>query len=380
MPRSLTWRLATSEKFWRYFAFFNRAPPAQPVALGKAKSILVIRPDEIGDVILTTPFLRELRRNAARAWITVVVKPACANLLEHCPHVDEIAVYDWEARVSPDSPPWPLRRAAWSLAWQRLRARKFELCLLPRRDPDTYGARFLALFAGAREIVAFIGDPDGSAVEHRFPSPILTRTYFDADVRHEVQHNLELLRLLGGGVNDERLELELTESDRAFANDVLPAGGPYAAFAPGARAQFRRWPVARFENLAARLKMEHGLTPVLVGADGDPVFTGGVSLLGRATLRQSAAVIARSRIFVGNDTGTKHLAAAVRTPVIEISSYRTGGDPLHHNSPDRFHAWGVPHRIVRPSAGAGLHAIDEVNVAAVRNACAELLLQECASC
>jgi hypothetical protein len=59
-------------------------------ALTEARRILVIRPDEIGDVILTSPFLRDLRQAAPGAKITLLVKPACYPLVQHCPHADAV--------------------------------------------------------------------------------------------------------------------------------------------------------------------------------------------------------------------------------------------------------------------------------------------------
>ena len=71
-----------------------------------------VRVDEIGDVVLTTPFLRELRRNVPMAHITLVVKPGVANLVQTSPHVDQILTYDWLHRrpyLRPDRYPRLLR-------------------------------------------------------------------------------------------------------------------------------------------------------------------------------------------------------------------------------------------------------------------------------
>ena len=59
-------------------------------SLEGVRRVLILRLDEIGDVVMTTPLLRELRRNAPGAWITLVVKPATRNLVGRCPHVNEV--------------------------------------------------------------------------------------------------------------------------------------------------------------------------------------------------------------------------------------------------------------------------------------------------
>ena len=60
----------------------------------KINKILIIRLDEIGDVVMTTPFIRELRRNFPKANITLIVKSQTFNLIELCPYVDEILTFN----------------------------------------------------------------------------------------------------------------------------------------------------------------------------------------------------------------------------------------------------------------------------------------------
>ena len=64
-----------------------------------------------------------------------------------------------------------------------------------------------------------------------------------------------------------------------------------------------------------------------------------INLVGKTNIRQAAALIARSNLFIGNDSGLMHIAAAVSTPVIEISSFPKNGDNTHATSPIRFGAW-----------------------------------------
>jgi len=79
------------------------------------------------------------------------------------------------------------------------------------------------------------------------------------------------------------------------------------------------------------------------------------------------------QVIVGNDSGLKHLAAVAGVPVVEISGLRSNADPGHPNSPQRFHAWGVPYRVYT-SKGEGFLAIEEVLEDSVRRACADLLV------
>ena len=76
------------------YRFSRDAALQSKVLLDQIRSVLLLRLDEIGDVVLTTPLLRELRRNMPHAWITLVVKPGVLNLVELCPHVNEILTFD----------------------------------------------------------------------------------------------------------------------------------------------------------------------------------------------------------------------------------------------------------------------------------------------
>ena len=100
-------------------------------------------------------------------------------------------------------------------------------------------------------------------------------------------------------------------------------------------------------------------------------------------LGETAALLKLVHLFVGNDSGPLHMAAAVGTPVVEISGLPDGEDPESDFSPDRFGPWGVPNRVVRPgktarsawSARDDVRAlrIEEVSVDQVYDAAVDLI-------
>src|SRR5438552_1577954 len=100
--------------------------------------ILVIKPDEIGDVLLASAFLRELRNTFPKAWICLVVKPSVYNLVEYCPYINELTTYDWRS-------PRYLGRLqgswrAFQFVRRRLRSLRFDMAIIPRWDADFYHA------------------------------------------------------------------------------------------------------------------------------------------------------------------------------------------------------------------------------------------------
>ncbi|MEM1995641.1 MAG: glycosyltransferase family 9 protein [Thermoplasmatales archaeon] len=358
--------------------------------LSQVKRVLVIRLDEIGDVVMTTPFLRELRRNLPDAWITLVVKPQVYNLVELCPYVNEVLTYDWSTNryLRPLQRHWRALKLARQHLWQR----HFDLAIIPRWDADHYHATFVAYFSGAPWRVGYSENVNdrkqrlNGGFDH-----LLTRVLNDNTVKHEVEHNLEVICFLGGEVREDRLELWLGEEDEAFAERVLKSHGvrdgePLIAFAPGAGAPKRMWPISNFIELGAWLKREYNAYIVAVGRPGEEQLgqelqrrlgDRAINVVGQTTLRQTAALLKCCQLFVGNDAGPMHLAAAAGVPVVEISCHPLNGSPLHPDSPECFGPWGVPHVVLqleKPLApcsegceAAQAHCILGVTVARVKD-------------
>lgn len=369
----------------------------QPIDLTLVKRVLVVRPDEIGDLVLTTPFLRELRRLLPDAWITLVVNPITYNLVERCPHVSQILVYD--QRVSRRWRPFVLPTRAFVLAHRQLRSQGFDLALLPRWDTDGYYSALLSYFSGATWRLGYSEQiTERKRGLNRGFDRLLTHALNDRNPKHEVKRSLDLVRYLGGRTHDEHLELWLSAEDEAFAEQMLGAGYlpsiPLVAFGVGAGAAQRRWLIENFVTLGAWLKQccqanilvvggraEQALGRQLAYALGDGVM----DMTGRSTLRQTAALLKHCDLYVGNDAGPMHLAAAAGIPVVEISSFPRGGPSWHWNSPLRFSPWGVPHRVLQPEkacppceeacAATKPHCIKNVTAEQAQQAVAEMLAQ-----
>lgn len=334
------------------FAAARRGRPASgPLpAPGDLRHVLIVRLDSAGDLVLTSPLLRELRRNVPQARVTLAVRPALLDLAAACPHID--AAVAWEgADLRPRS---ALR--AWRHAKKFAAAHwpdaPFDLALLPRWEDDGASAALLAMAARARCRVGY------------HERPLLTQVCPDGPARHEVQRSLDVLRWLGGRVDDDRLELWIADADRQAASALLAAQGAgpsdvVVAVAPGAGSAHRRWPAGRFAAVAEWCLATRGGWIVVVGDEEDRAAgeliaarAGArvINAAGRVPLRVTAALLERSVLFIGNDSGPMHLAAAAGTPVVEVSCHPQGGAPGHHNAPERFGPWRVPHVVVRPDA------------------------------
>jgi heptosyltransferase-2 len=325
--------------------------------------VLVVRLDELGDAVMTTAFLRELRRAAPGARVTLVVNPATRALFDACPHVDAVLTMRVAGPVAlrPLVLPW----RAWRVARRVRRAGAPDVALLPRWGTDSVYATYLAYFSGARARVGYSEQVDARRRRlNRGYDRLLTHALPFTGWRHDVEHALGVLDALGAPPVDASLELWPGAADDAFAARALAAAGagdgPLVALGPsGGHSALKQWPAARFAALADRLRAELGARVVLVGGPGEEALGEAVAaacavrplaLVGRTTLPQLAAVLRRCALYVGNDAGPLHVAAAAGTAVVGV---------FGSSDPTRFGPWGPRARVVwRPPPCAPVYQAD----------------------
>lgn len=364
--------------------------------LSQVKRVLVVRLDEIGDVVMTTPFLRELRRLLPDAWITLVVKPSVYNLVELCPYVNEVLTYDWRgARLcQPLQRHWRALRLAWKHLWQG----RFDLAILPRWDTDGYHGTYLLYFSGARWRIGYSENVTAAKKRDNMGfDRMLTHVLEDNTLKHDVEHNLDVIRFLGGHVQDQRLELWVDDQDKNFADEVLGCsevepGDLLVALCPGAGARKRQWPIHKYAEICLWLRSKYQARLLIVGGPGEEPLgrelqskfgSSAINVVGKTTLRHATAMLKRASLYVGSDAGAMHIAAAVGTPVVELSCHPETGSPYGSNSPSRFGPWCANRKIIQPrDPGLGCseecvadvpHCILGISVDRVKEAVYELL-------
>jgi heptosyltransferase-2 len=371
----------------------GRGEPVDPAAV---RRLLVVRLDEIGDAVMNVPLLRALRSRFPEAHVTAVVRPAAAALLAPCPYVDALHVLDTPAHGI--SRVLGRYRRALAFARAHFPSEPFDLAVVPRWEVDKYFATCLAYWSGARWRVGYSEHVSREKeIKNHGWDRLLTHPLPGGHGEHEVRRALGVAAFLGARVDDDALELWTTPGDEAAADRLLDAAGvvpgtPLVALAPGAGLPRRQWPAACLAEVGRRLAEHDGLRPLVLGSPDDRplgaviaarVGPAAVDLTGRASLRETVSLLRRCRLFVGNDSGPMHLAAAAGTPVVEVSCHPHGGDPEHPNAPERFGPWGTTGAVVRPEAprppctdgcaSAEPHCILEVSVDAVYGATQSLL-------
>lgn len=290
-----------------------RGPKLPPDAPGR---IALIKPSALGDIIQALPVLTALRLLYPRTHITWIVNKVYAELLAGHPHLDAVLPFDRGA-FGRGVPLARMLRYAWH--WGRqLRRGGFEWAIdlqgLLRSGLMTWGT-------GAAVRVGLCGAREGSmlAYTHRVVQAGWQR-------RHAVERYWAVVEALGGGDLPLRFVVPLTAAERARAQAIwrsLPR--PWIAVAPGARWVTKRWPAEAFAELLRRFQRRYGAGCLLVGSAEDipaaavvAAKLGGdvLDCAGRTTLRQLAALLAECDLFVGNDSGPLHLAAALGKPCL----------------------------------------------------------------
>ena len=327
--------------------------------------ILVIRLDEIGDMVMMSPFLRELRRGYPKAHITLVAKPAVYNLVELCPYVDEILTF---SKVNGRGAFYFRLFQSLYFSFCHFYKQKYGMALVPRFDADAgYGAGPLAFLSGAAQRIGYsevvlrsksLSDKgyDG------FYTKVLTSE--QGKSRHEVERSIDVLHSLGIRVGNTDLEVWTSEQDNTHALSLLGKKSSQlrVALFLGAGSPRREWPVHSFMETAQALSKQIDIEWVILGSGKNEIgkaaafSESGVpcrNLVNRLTLRETISALCLCDIYLGGDTGPMHMAAALRKPGIVLSCHPIGGDENHCNSPSRFGPYKCDMTILRPTPFPG---------------------------
>ncbi|MFQ5818182.1 MAG: lipopolysaccharide heptosyltransferase II [Terriglobia bacterium] len=284
--------------------------------LSAAEKILVRVPNWVGDVVLSLPALAALRARFPRAELVVLARPSVADLYRDVPGLDRLFVFDHRG-------PLGLARLA-----AQLRRERFDLAVLFQ---NAFQAALLALLAGIPRRLGYRRDVRGPLLTHPVAVPRPGEI-----ASHESYYYLELLRRAGLLAALPRVEqIRLVPAPRLVAAMEMrlrqlgaDSGRLRVVMAPGAAyGSAKCWLPERYGALADRLVESRGAAIVLCGTSGEAelaqriaraMHTPAVSLVGQTSLREFLALLGVSQLFIGNDSGAMHLAAAVGLPQVIV--------------------------------------------------------------
>ncbi|MFZ5518544.1 MAG: glycosyltransferase family 9 protein [Candidatus Zhuqueibacterota bacterium] len=289
------------------------------VNLSAIDRILVIRQhDQLGDFLLATPVLRALREHFPQSHITVLVRGYTREAALHNEYINDV-IYLPESGYN-YSLGW-LREF-----WKKLR-RRYELAVVLNTVSHSLSSDILSHLSRSKFVL-------GSA--HRI-FPGCQRNFFysflapyDAVEKHQTERNLDIVRYLGIDTRDRSEVMTITEEERNWAvqflrDNGLTAGLQPIGIHPGAGKIENRWQVEKFAEVAGYW-FQASYMPVLFWGPKEVEL--GQMLLSQVNfkpivcdglaLRQFAAIVQQMEIFLCNDTGVMHVAAAVGTPLVAI--------------------------------------------------------------
>lgn len=343
----------------------------EPLRVDAARHIIVIRPDRIGDAVLSTPALRALRQAAPHARITVIASATIAPFVKSLSSVDETVVVGGDRLVN-----------FW-VARQRLLALRVPAADLIVVLQSAWPAGLLSWWLKGRHRLGYDLFGMGWLFTIAVPYPFLKRKV------HQVESNLHLLRQAGIATppaETVKLEVPITETGYAAAQQWLKAhevdeAKPLAVIHPGSRSRYTQWAPRRFGMVADQL-MERGVYQIVVlcGPNEEAIVRQMVAGMKNKPLMASGlpldtvtALLARCALFIGNATGTMHLASAVSRRVIAVI-----GGTHPHDCPERWGPWGKNHRVVHktPEETIGRSTWDWVGPEGLRYIMPEDVLKE----
>jgi len=279
-------------------------------------NILIRGTNWIGDAVLTLPALAAIRNTFPDARIAVLAKPWVAEVYALCPEIDEVLLY--RRPGIHDGIAGLLRLAG------ELRIRRFDAAVLLQNAIE---AAILSCLARIPVRAGYGTDGRGLLLTHS------VQKRKGIGKVHQTEYYVEMVTALGCREATGEIRLATTPEHGPLAERLLEGLGlagkhPLVGIAPGAAyGPAKRWLPERFAAVADRLIRDDGASILLFGSAGDKQAAESVvrqtsvpvaDIAGQTDLREAIAVMARCDLFISNDSGLMHLAAALGIPTVAI--------------------------------------------------------------
>lgn len=294
--------------------------------------IMIRAANWVGDAIMTTPVIRAVRKNFPRASISVLAKPWVIPVYEHNPYVDNIFVYDSGSRHKMGFGTLTLVR--------ELRQCEFDLAILMQ---NAFEAGLLAFLAGIKERVGYNTDARGLLLNR------CIRLNPELKKGHLIDYYIGILKGVSLSDDGRELDLFLSESDQAFADRFLyqekfDLSKPVIGINPGATGgTAKRWFPERYADVCRQLAQKFRVKILIFGGPADVELGDYISgladgccinIAGRTSLGQAFSLIEKCSLFITNDSGLMHAAAALQVNQVAVigSTDHIATSPSNKNS------------------------------------------------
>lgn len=288
------------------------------------KKILIFKLSSLGDLILISPGIRAIRKHFPDGKITLMTDFAAREIVELCPYLDEILYID--------------KKAYWKSLPQiikKLSSHAFDISIDFQNNRWTHLVSFLSRI------------PNRYGFQRKWGWPCLNHRAEDYQPLPPVQHQFQILKLLGIPLKNDHLEFWTTEKDKINAEKLLLESGPdgidinrpIVGINIGASWVTKRWPAFHISEFASKIQKDGKTQVVLTGSPKEAAFEKEIlsltqsrlfSIVGKTTLRELGALIQRCSFFVSTDSAPLHMATAFGTPTIALFGPT---DPKRHLPP-----------------------------------------------
>jgi heptosyltransferase-2 len=286
--------------------------------MAENKRILIIELAGIGDIVLSSPAIRNLRQNYPDYTIYFLSFSRTTELLKKSPYIDKV---------------YELRRGITGfmnniVVISELRRLQIEIAISMYQHYAYSGLiNMISLLTLIRPKKTLGRNTNGKG----FFYDMKIEDAIDTN-RHEVQTKLALIRVLGCDIKDEKLEIWFDDSDTRQIDDFLRSNRVLESdlligINPGGFRPSRRWDWERFAEVCDILAREHKAKIVITGSKSeiglakkieDKMDIEPIDSTGKLSLTQLAALISRCNLYISNDSGPMHIANALETPLVAI--------------------------------------------------------------
>jgi ADP-heptose:LPS heptosyltransferase len=324
--------------------------------LNSPKLIVLVNWENLGDFVLFTAVIREMKLNFPEAKLFVVAQRENKELSEHCPYVEK---------------------------WIWIRGHKKTKTGMGHGFETSYWEKFIVtymalLIHGRKKIDLMLG-PDWLLVKNQeqFSSNLLfqkanrgaaqlkevgfkNREMFK-DKSHQVTRMLSILEMFGLQVNSDEIEnwiapvLSIENKGIKDSKSIRPRR---ILVSLGAGQVRRNWPIENVKQLIDSLEVNYPSFQIVVMGPKSLVtpkinqtFTDSgnvINLIGKTNLSTVASLMQNSDLLISNDSGLAHIAASVKLTCIVVSAHSLNGDPWHLHSPNRYHPWKTEYLVIQP--------------------------------
>lgn len=284
------------------------------------KKILVVRYRFIGDMILTIPFLRNLRRIYPEAQIDMLVAPNSGEVIENCPYVNNFIYFDTNRKHKYEQGKGN-KKSFWQYV-KILKKEKYDKAYILKRS---LSSALLCFFSGIKERIGYDTENRGFL--------LTKKVKYDLD-KHESLCFLDVLKEEGYEIADSYLENWIQNENKKNISNIFEKYNidnkcKKVAINATATNEYKVWSLKNYIKIIEYLANEKNVQVLFIGAPSDKKIYDEIqydtelkikpiNLCGELSIKDSLALIDEVDFLIGNDSGNLHMASSVNTPVIGI--------------------------------------------------------------